>query len=874
MAESAVSTVLWNVGNLVSQQTKFLCGVTVEVEFLKDELMRLHGYLRDADSEQRQGNARVAILVSQIRTASYEAENIIEAANYIQMRNRPKRGFMGAISRYACLPTYLVTLRNVGFEVEHVRRKLTEIFQSAERLKIDLDTTALVEDQFLQDHGLRHQNFEYDAVMVGFHDEYKEIVDILVDKENMLSAISIVGMGGAGKTTLARKIYTSSRVKQHFETLAWVTVSQTFKGIDLLKDIMKQIVGDKKESREIDQMQEFDVGKKISDFLLKKRYLVVFDDVWEADTWEQINQTVTAFPDATNGSRVLLTTRKFDVANHVEMPTHVHALKKLDEEKSWELFSSKALPSYRRAVLRDVDEFEELGRKLAKKCNGLPLALAVLGGYLSKNLSLQAWSDVLLGWPSTRKTEMMRNILARSYKDLPNRYLRSCFLYLAAFPEDYIIYVSDLIELWIAESFIPYAPRHKLEETARKYVTELAQRCLVQAVDRSKAHGWIETIRIHDILRDWCIEEARQDGFLDVIDKTTGQTGVSSSQKMIYYRSSFQTLSGKILPETLNIRTLLGFGLSSVSLPNLRFLRVVHIEDSSLEKFCRVINWCIHLRRLRLRSCKDMALPSSIGQLLYLQTIDLRGTYLLSRVPNSFWDIPTLRHLFLSNWFSPPPPRRSVRVQHKELQTFELNLSSVGSGTKYCYDDMVIFLGQLNQLRTLSVRIGSIPLEMVKIFANMPHLVDLFLAKFRLLDRLPSEFPRTLRSLVLQAYVIEQDPMPVLEKLPCLVVLDLSGYEGRTMSCSAQGFPRLQELKLSRFSTEEWMMEDGTMAKLSRLELFWFQKIGKLPENLPSSLKYLELNSVPLISEDDITRMKLMWRGCEVKRYQCTPRDI
>uniref|UniRef100_A0A453TD73 Disease resistance protein winged helix domain-containing protein n=1 Tax=Aegilops tauschii subsp. strangulata TaxID=200361 RepID=A0A453TD73_AEGTS len=117
---------------------------------------------------------------------------------------------------------------------------------------------------------------------------------------------------------------------------------------------------------------------------------------------------------------------------------------------------------------------------------------------------------------------MMSVILARSYKDLPNHHLRSCLLYFAAFPEDYEIYVPDLIEFWIAESFIPHTPNHTLEETARSYVTELAQRSLVQVVGRSTAYGWIERIRIHDILHDWCIQEARQDGFLDTSNKTAG----------------------------------------------------------------------------------------------------------------------------------------------------------------------------------------------------------------------------------------------------------------------------------------------------------------------------------------------------------------
>uniref|UniRef100_A0ACD5ZCU8 Uncharacterized protein n=1 Tax=Avena sativa TaxID=4498 RepID=A0ACD5ZCU8_AVESA len=99
MAQSAVSTVLGSVGNLAFQETKLLCGVSLEVGLLKDELMRLQAYLKDADSKWRSGNARVKILVIQIRATVYEAQNIIEAVDYLEKRNRLKKGFMGAISR-------------------------------------------------------------------------------------------------------------------------------------------------------------------------------------------------------------------------------------------------------------------------------------------------------------------------------------------------------------------------------------------------------------------------------------------------------------------------------------------------------------------------------------------------------------------------------------------------------------------------------------------------------------------------------------------------------------------------------------------------------------------------------------------------------
>ncbi|XP_047065344.1 LOW QUALITY PROTEIN: probable disease resistance RPP8-like protein 4 [Lolium rigidum] len=513
-APPLVRIVVGSVGNLAVQETKFLCGVNLEVGFLKDELMRLQAYLRDADSKRRSGNERVSVLVSQIRAAAYEAQNVIEAADYMDKRNRLKMGFMGAISRYARLPSDLATLQKVGAEIQHVRRKLNEIFQSADRLKIDLDNIVVVENEFPQDCNQFHPSFDDDLVLVGFEDEHEEVVDKLVDNEKMLSVVSVVSMGGAGKTTLAKKVYTSSRVKQHFEVVAWVTVSQTFKGIDLLKDIMKQITGGTYDSTNL--MQEFDVGKKIRDFLFTKRYLVVLDDVWEADTWDQLNRTVEAFPNEDNG------------------------------------------------------------------------------------------------------------------------------------------------------------------------VTR-----------RSMAHEWIEEIRVHDILHEWCIGEARQDSFLEVLHEISGQVSGQSTDMMIPYRFSYQVLDGHILQAAPNLRALIGFQLRSISLLKLRFLRVLHIERSRVGDFTSAIGGCINLRFYRKKRCEDVTLPSSVGQLLYLQTIDMTGTH--SVIPKSLWDIPSLRHVCLSNGFSPPK-----RLQQKELQTFQLEL---GSSNSKCYNlNMVKFLSQMNQLTTLSLR--------------------------------------------------------------------------------------------------------------------------------------------------------------------------
>ncbi|KAG2562790.1 putative disease resistance protein At1g50180 [Panicum virgatum] len=847
MVEPAISATVGRIGELAVQETTFLCGVTSEAGFLKDELERLRCFLQDAGTKRKSGSATAKLWVSQIRDATYEAENVLEVVDYMEKRNRLKKGFMGAISRYARLPSDLVTLHKVGNEIQRIRRKVNEIYESANRLNLIGSAAAeesLVEDDSLQHSGLVYPNSE-DVTVVGFEDEQNEIETKLLASDNNLSVVSIVAMGGAGKTTLARKIYNSNKIKEHFHTIAWVTVSQKFKGADLLKDIMKQIFGGKYEGREIDQMQEYEVGKKIHDFLLDKRYLVVLDDVWTTDTWNQINRTIKVFPDVDNGSRVMLTTRKIDVANHIKMPRKVHNLKLLDAEKSWDLFISKALPSYNRSSIHNIGEFEELGRQIASKCNGLPLALSVLGGFLSKNLTIEAWKDTLSGWTSTENGRMMGEILARSYNDLPN-HLKCCFLYLAVFPEDHLIHVSDLINSWIAESFVPSSRKHK-EQMARKYVTELAQRSLVQVTDTSKAHGWIESIRLHDILHDWCVGEARDAGFCDVIDKTTGHVVLS-------YRSSLQNCYEDDMFEAApNLRTLIGFDLPS--LPMLRYLRVLHVEKSRVMNLSRAISGCIHLRCLRLIECDEVTLPSSLGQLLYLQTIDLRYTDLESEVPKSIWAIPALRHVYLG------PPRNGPP---KELQFLHIY-----AGVNDCFQGgMVAFWGQMTQLTALDLHASNMPAPMIHILANMTYLVEADLGIFERLNKLPESqlFPQGLRQLHLEAEAIEEDPMPILEKLPCLVVLLLRGYSGSIMVCSAQRFPRLQELKLAYFECDEWRIEIGAMPSLSRLELVGWWNMTKLPEGLLylPSLEELSLALLTQIFEDDVTLKNLRGKGCKV----------
>jgi disease resistance protein RPM1 len=204
-----------------------------------------------------------------------------------------------------------------------------------------------------------------------------------------------------------------------------------------------------------------------------KRYLIILDDVWDTNLWEQLE---VALPDPDNASRVIITTRSLDIAKAADCNTQPYELSYLSDAEGLALLFRKAFQqhippeNYRRDLL-------EVAERLMKKCGGLPLALVVLGGILTrKDRNYTAWNtlDETMDWHDKDGEKCMK-ILARSYEDLPD-HLKSCFLYFSAFPEDYKISGRHIIGMWMAEEFIPKDGSGTIEDRAEKCLQELVQR--------------------------------------------------------------------------------------------------------------------------------------------------------------------------------------------------------------------------------------------------------------------------------------------------------------------------------------------------------------------------------------------------------------
>ncbi|XP_058114519.1 putative disease resistance protein At1g50180 isoform X2 [Magnolia sinica] len=498
MAEFMVELLVEKLAEQFIQEAIFLHGVRDEVQSLEEEFKAMQCFLKDADAKQ--GDERVKNWVGDVRDAAYDAEDVIDTFLF-KIATLKRRGLMGYITRYACIFNELIARHKVVSEILRINKKIDRISKRKSTYGIE----NIGQGAGTSSAGQSHQDWRLTSPnvpepdFVGFEKELETLVARLTEGELRRCVVSVVGMGGLGKTTLTKKLYNADTVKKHFDTHAWICVSQEYSARDLLQVFVRRwrVVSDNTEER----LNIAELRDKISEYLNDKRYLVVLDDIWKSEAWDALKD---AFPDVNNGSRVVLTTRNEDVALYADPDprNRPHKLRCLTIEESRDLFRRKTYGGCP----------QDLEKLIVENCHGLPLAIAVIGGLLSRK---EEWE-----WENVRKSISgqiqggISSILSLSYKDLSYD-LKPCFLYLGNFPEDYEFHVQELIRLWAAEGFLKEREGLTLEEVGEDYLMQLVQRSMVQVARRSSS-GRIKSCRIHDLLRDLSISEAKESKFLEV----------------------------------------------------------------------------------------------------------------------------------------------------------------------------------------------------------------------------------------------------------------------------------------------------------------------------------------------------------------------
>ncbi|PWA34684.1 Disease resistance protein [Artemisia annua] len=707
-------------------------------------------------------------------------------------------------------------------------------------------------------------------VKICGRDKEKEmIVDKICDQDigitrddDDVRVYAIWGMGGIGKTTLAQYVYNHETVKTHFEFKCWVYVSAVFDVKQIIKQIIKAIYGPedlKMEAMPLDALQtrpqnkldgmssddlQIKLQKKLDgmsldalqiqlqDKLRGKKFFIVMDDVWvenqDMKEWDELRK---ALRYRAKGSTVMVTTRKKDTAQLMaKIPELQHNVGVLSEEESWSLFKMLAFPG--EGEEENVRELELVGREIVEKCKGLPLAVKTLGSLMSTKEKVNEWQLVNKKFMLEMQDNRILPALKLSYDDLLP-HLKRCFAYCCVFSRGEEMSKDLLIELWMANGFIPSQGDASLYELGEEIFTCLVRRSFFHDVVEEDIDTG-ETCKMHDLLHDLAQYVMRHDCAV-----------IESGRELI--------TPDEVLHLSLSCED---FEFSKQDLKKLRPLRSMLVFHKIYESSIRQISNHVYLRVLHLNNIKSSTLPESICKLIHLRYLKISESK-IEVLPESIINLQNLQVLILEKCHRLRELPRGLRYM-RNLQRLDVG---------YCYDlkHMPVGIKELTNLRRLSefvvgkddgARIGELgklnllgwDLTLSKL-ENVGGLRDAKSANLK--DK------TNLKSLILdwseeRSETNDSEVVEGLEPNSGLQELKIQLYKGRVISPSwLVKLVHLTSIQFSSLEKCEQLAPLGKLPSLKRIQLrvMWSLKCFHDDDNTTSKDEIL----FPSLQELDIT---------------------
>ncbi|MCL7036722.1 hypothetical protein MKW94_023462 [Papaver nudicaule] len=291
MVDAVISFAVKRLGDALIGETIFLLEVRSQVKELRDELRRMQCFLEDADAKQQQGDERVRNWVADIRNVAYDAEDLVDAYT-LQTEPTRKPGVLQNFIKKTPSVKNLKLLHEIGTEIQDIQSRLKVISDSRVTYAIkdlrDNEASSSKGKQMLQQHLRNHYPHVEEDDVIGFEEHTKTLLTELVKDEERRCVVSVVGVGGLGKSTLAKKIYKHATVVSHFDCRAWISISQQLNLKDALLQIIKKCMnGD--ELSIIKKLDERDLVEKLYHYLQDKRYFIVMDDLWSPEDWNTLS---------------------------------------------------------------------------------------------------------------------------------------------------------------------------------------------------------------------------------------------------------------------------------------------------------------------------------------------------------------------------------------------------------------------------------------------------------------------------------------------------------------------------------------------------------------------------------------------------------
>ncbi|KOM34163.1 hypothetical protein LR48_Vigan02g031300 [Vigna angularis] len=826
---SSAESLLGKLASAALQEASLAFGVHRHLQHIKETMELIRGVLLDAEKKNPQSSA-LSEWLTQIKRVFSDAEDIVDDFECEALRKHVVNTY-GSCSRkvrrfFSSSNPFVYRLR-MAHHIQDINTRLAKL--AAQRSMFGLQVIHQ-DTRVVHVREMTHSHVNPSNV-IGREDDKQEIIKLLLkdDHGQSLSVIPIVGMGGLGKTTLAKLVFNDATINACFPLRMWVCVSNDFELRNVLIKILNSAPNPNREN-----FNNFETENTLEG----KKSLLVLDDVWNEDRarWDELREIIDV---GVEGSKILVTTRSHKVAAIMHTKSsNSYLLGCLSEKDSLSLFVKYAF--------EDGDEMKhpqllKIGEGIVKKCGGLPLAVKTVGSSLFSRVDEREWENVRDNeiWNLKQNEKDILPALKLSYDQLPS-YLKPCFASFSLYPEDTVIFGTQVCMLWGALGFLP-PPKagESVSGVAGQLLHELRSRSFLSEYEEL---GGDCVFKLHDLVIDLAVHIAK--GEFEVIDNHDSKL-YKNAHHLRFVANNL--LDQALLPSSLRSIDFRS-GANNENLLNTlvsrcKFLRVLILEFCEYASLPRCIGKLKHLRYLSLSNNENLTeLPDSVCKLQNLQVLNLNGCIKLQKLPEGLGNLISLRHLFITTKQPVFPEKEVASLTSLEDLRFYYcdNLESLFKG---------ILLPTLKGLTLIDCK--SLKTVWFHAIKNLEVLVIAQCNKLELSMGLSNEILYSRLKLL------------ILRGLPSLVRLPrwLQGSANSLQSLVIVQCMNLEELP-------DWL---PTLNCLQRLSVLYCPNLLSLPHNMPhlTNLKVINVTGSfelwkryrPEIGQDwhNISHVNLVW---------------